>query len=115
NERATGERPRDWGTAETLAYATLLDEGTRVRVSGQDARRGTFSHRHAVLFDARAGRRYMPLMHVNRGPSQIEVWDSPLSAAGVLGFECGYSLDTPDALVVWEAQFGDFANTAQVI
>jgi len=114
-ERARGEKPLDWGTAETLAYATLLEEGTAVRVSGQDSRRGTFSHRHAVLFDARTGRRYMPLMHVNEKLCKIEVWDSPLSEAGVLGFEYGYSLDTPEALVIWEAQFGDFANTAQVI
>jgi 2-oxoglutarate dehydrogenase E1 component len=114
-ERARGEKPLDWGTAETLAYATLLEEGTAVRVSGQDSRRGTFSHRHAVLFDAKTGRRYMPLMHVADKLSKIEVWDSPLSEAGVLGFEYGYSLDTPEALVIWEAQFGDFANTAQVI
>jgi 2-oxoglutarate dehydrogenase E1 component len=114
-ERATGEKPIDWGTAEHLAFATLLSEGTRVRLSGQDARRGTFSHRHAVLFDAKTGRRYMPLMHLSDELSKIEVWDSPLSEAGVLGFEYGYSLDTPDSLVIWEAQFGDFANTAQVI
>ncbi len=114
-ERAIGEKPLDWGTAEILAYATLLEEGTRVRLSGQDVRRGTFSHRHAVLFDSITGRRYMPLMHVGEELSKIEVWDSPLSEAGVLGFEYGYSLDSPDALVIWEAQFGDFANTAQVI
>ncbi|MFT3927998.1 MAG: 2-oxoglutarate dehydrogenase E1 component [Myxococcales bacterium] len=114
-ERAVGEKALDWGTAEILAYATLLEEGTRVRLSGQDVRRGTFSHRHAVLFDAITGRRYMPLMHLGEKLSKIEVWDSPLSEAGVLGFEYGYSLDSPDALVVWEAQFGDFANTAQVI
>jgi 2-oxoglutarate dehydrogenase E1 component len=114
-DRATGEKPLDWGTAEHLAYASILEEGTRVRLSGQDSRRGTFSHRHAVLFDAKTGRRYMPLMHVGKELSKIEVWDSPLSEAGVLGFEYGYSLDSPDALVIWEAQFGDFANTAQVI
>jgi len=114
-ERARGDKALDWGTAEILAYATLLEEGTRVRLSGQDVRRGTFVHRHAVLFDAETGRRYMPLMHVTDELSKIEVWDSPLSEAGVLGFEYGYSLDSPDALVVWEAQFGDFANTAQVI
>ncbi|HEX6241419.1 MAG TPA: 2-oxoglutarate dehydrogenase E1 component [Polyangiales bacterium] len=114
-ERAKGEKQLDWGTAEILAYASLLEEGTRVRLSGQDVRRGTFVHRHAVLFDAETGRRYMPLMHVTDQLSKIEVWDSPLSEAGVLGFEYGYSLDSPDALVVWEAQFGDFANTAQVI
>jgi 2-oxoglutarate dehydrogenase E1 component len=115
HERMRGEKPLDWGSAEILAYATLLEEGTRVRLSGQDVRRGTFSHRHAVLFDAVTGRRYMPLMHVVPGLAKIEVWDSPLSEAGVLGFEYGYSLDSPDALVIWEAQFGDFANTAQVI
>jgi len=115
HERILGEKPLDWGTAEMLAYATLLEDGTRVRISGQDSRRGTFSHRHAVLFDANTGRRYMPLMHLTDPLSKIEVWDSPLSEAGVLGFEYGYSLDSPDALVVWEAQFGDFANTAQVI
>ncbi len=114
-ERARGEKSLDWGTAETLAYASLLEEGTRVRLSGQDARRGTFSHRHAVLFDARTARRYMPLMHVTQELAKIEVWDSPLSEAGVVGFEYGYSLDSPDALVIWEAQFGDFANTAQVL
>jgi 2-oxoglutarate dehydrogenase E1 component len=114
-ERVRGERQLDWGTAEILAYATLLEEGTRVRVSGQDSRRGTFSHRHAVLFDAQSGRRFMPLMHVTEPLAKIEVWDSPLSEAGVLGFEYGYSLDSPESLVVWEAQFGDFANTAQVI
>jgi 2-oxoglutarate dehydrogenase E1 component len=114
-ERATGGKPLDWGTAETLAYASLLEEGGRVRLSGQDARRGTFSHRHAVLFDARTGRRYMPLMHVTDELAKIEVWDSPLSEAGVVGFEYGYSLDSPDALVIWEAQFGDFVNTAQVL
>jgi 2-oxoglutarate dehydrogenase E1 component len=114
-ERGRGERPLDWGTAEILAYASLLEEGTRVRVSGQDSRRGTFSHRHAVLFDAQTGRRFMPLMHVTEELAKIEVWDSPLSEAGVLGFEYGYSLDSPESLVIWEAQFGDFANTAQVI
>jgi 2-oxoglutarate dehydrogenase E1 component len=114
-ERVLGEKPLDWGTAEMLAYATLLEDGTRIRLSGQDSRRGTFSHRHAVLFDANTGRRFMPLMHLTDPLSKIEVWDSPLSEAGVLGFEYGYSLDSPDALVLWEAQFGDFANTAQVI
>jgi len=114
-DRASGEKPLDWGTAEHLSYAAILEDGMRVRLSGQDSRRGTFSHRHAVLFDAKSGRRYMPLMHVGKELSKIEVWDSPLSEAGVLGFEYGYSLDSPDALCIWEAQFGDFANTAQVI
>ncbi len=105
----------DWGTAENLAMATLLDEGTRVRLTGQDARRGTFSHRHAVIYDVRTGRRYTRLGHLSERQAHLEIYDSPLSEAGVLGFEWGYSLDTPDALVGWEAQFGDFANGAQVI
>jgi 2-oxoglutarate dehydrogenase E1 component len=85
-----------------------------VRLSGQDARRGTFSHRHAVLFDTNSGEKYTPLAAL-RGSARFEVWDSPLSEAGVLGFEYGYSLDHPDGLVLWEAQFGDFTNSAQVI
>jgi 2-oxoglutarate dehydrogenase E1 component len=107
------DKPFDWGTAEQLAFATLLQEGTRVRLTGQDARRGTFAHRHAVLFDMETGEPYCPLAQLC--PTPFEVFDSPLSEAGVLGFEYGYSLDYPDALVLWEAQFGDFANTAQVI
>ncbi len=112
-ERAAANQPIDWGTGEHLAFATLLQEGKHVRLSGQDARRGTFSHRHAVLFDTKTGARYTPLASLG-APGHFEVWDSPLSEAGVLGFEYGYSLDSPDALVIWEAQFGDFANTAQV-
>jgi 2-oxoglutarate dehydrogenase E1 component len=106
-------QPFDWGTGEHLAFASLVAEGHRVRLSGQDARRGTFSHRHATLFDTASGARYTPLS--NLGGAKFEVYDSPLSEAGVLGFEYGYSLDTPDGLVIWEAQFGDFANGAQVI
>ena len=103
----------DWGTAEHLAFASLVSEGHRVRLSGQDARRGTFTHRHAVLFDMHNGTRHTPLSTLGGAP--FEVWDSPLSEAGVLGFDYGYSLDCPDGLVIWEAQFGDFANGAQVI
>ena len=105
----------DWGAAEHLAYATLLDEGYMVRLSGQDSQRGTFTHRHATMFDAITGAAHQPLAHL--GPKQgiFNVIDSPLSEAGVLGFEYGYSLDRPDGLVLWEAQFGDFANGAQVI
>jgi 2-oxoglutarate dehydrogenase E1 component len=114
HERAQARQPLDWGTAEHLAFASLLLEGKHVRLSGQDARRGTFAHRHAVLFDSKNGSRYTPLANLD-APGHFEVWDSPLSEAGVLGFEYGYSLDTPNGLVLWEAQFGDFLNTAQVI
>ncbi len=105
-------KPFDWGTSETLAYATLLHEGFRIRLTGQDSRRGTFSHRHAVIYDQVTGEARCPLNHL--GPD-FELFDSPLSEAGVLGFDYGYSLDSPDVLCAWEAQFGDFANGAQVI
>ncbi len=112
---ARGERPLDWGAAEALAFATLAVEGHRVRLSGQDSQRGTFSHRHAVLHDVEDGHRYEPLNHLAPGQAPVEVYNSPLSEAGVLGFEYGYSLDCPDGLVIWEAQYGDFINAAQVI
>ena len=112
-DRVAGGQPFDWGTAEHLAFATLVAEDRRVRISGQDARRGTFTHRHATLYDTRTGKRFTPL--ANLGAGKFEVYDSPLSEAGVLGFEYGYSLDSPDGLVIWEAQFGDFVNSAQVI
>ena len=105
----------DWGTAENLAFGTLLLEGVRCRLTGQDVRRGTFSHRHAVIFDSETGRRYTRLGHLSPDQAHLEIYDSSLSEAGVVGFEWGYSLDSPDALVCWEAQFGDFVNTAQVI
>ncbi len=119
HERAANGQALDWGTGEHLAFASLLLEGHGIRVSGQDARRGTFSHRHATLFDTDTGEPYTPLAHLG-GPTEptvgrFEVYDSPLSESGVLGFEYGYSLDRPDKLVIWEAQFGDFANAAQVI
>ncbi|HEX2679201.1 MAG TPA: 2-oxoglutarate dehydrogenase E1 component, partial [Polyangiales bacterium] len=114
-EQRDEKRPLDWGTAEALAFASLVTEGSAVRLSGQDSRRGTFSHRHAVLHDCVNGRLYTPLAFIDKKQARFEVWDSPLSEAGVLGFEYGYSLDTPDALVIWEAQFGDFANGAQVL
>jgi 2-oxoglutarate dehydrogenase E1 component len=112
---AAGEKPVDWGTAESLAFGTLLGEGARIRFSGQDVRRGTFSHRHAVLIDYLTGAEYNPLEHVTPGQGHFEIRDSALSEAGALGFEYGYSLDMPDGLVLWEAQFGDFVNGAQVI
>jgi 2-oxoglutarate dehydrogenase E1 component len=105
----------DWGTAETLAYGTLLLEGTPVRVSGQDVVRGTFSHRHAAVFDATNGRPWVPLNHLSEGQATLEAVNSPLSEEAVLGFEYGMSSGDPRRLVVWEAQFGDFVNGAQVI
>ena len=105
----------DWGVGEHLAFATLLDEGAPIRFSGQDARRGTFSHRHAVLADAKDGKRYTPLAHLRPGQGQFDIFDSPLSEAGVMGFDYGWSLDMPEALCCWEGQFGDFANGAQVV
>ncbi|MFT3771186.1 MAG: 2-oxoglutarate dehydrogenase E1 component [Minicystis sp.] len=107
--------PFDWGTGEMMAYATLLAEKTPVRISGQDVKRGTFSHRHAVLFDTKTGQSHAPLASIAEPPGRFEIYNSPLSEQGVLGFDFGYSLDYPDALVIWEAQFGDFMNGAQVI
>ena len=105
----------DWATGEALAWGTLLAEGTPVRLSGQDSGRGTFSQRHSVLVDQTNENKYVPLNHVAEGQAHFEVIDSPLNEAAVLGFEYGYSSAEPNALVLWEAQFGDFANGAQVI
>ncbi|MEO5374354.1 MAG: 2-oxoglutarate dehydrogenase E1 component [Alphaproteobacteria bacterium] len=110
----TGENI-DWATGEALAFGSLLAEGTPVRLSGQDSSRGTFSQRHAVLVDQENERTYIPLEHVRPGQAWFDVIDSPLSEESVLGFEYGYALTEPHALVLWEAQFGDFANGAQVI
>jgi 2-oxoglutarate dehydrogenase E1 component len=108
-------RPIDWAFAEALAFGTLLLEGFPVRLSGQDSRRGTFSQRHAVLYDARTGEPYLPLNHLSPSQATLQIYDSLLSEAAVLGFEFGYALESPNTLVLWEAQFGDFANGAQVI
>ena len=105
----------DWSTAEQLAFGTLLIEGNPVRLSGQDCGRGTFSQRHAVFIDQNSEERYTPLSNITKDQGSFEVIDSPLSEAGVLGFEYGFSQAEPNALVMWEAQFGDFANGAQVI
>jgi 2-oxoglutarate dehydrogenase E1 component len=106
----------DWAMGETLALGTLLDEGFPVRLSGQDVQRGTFSQRHAVLVDQEVDRRYTPLNHLEKNQKvKIEIINSMLSEEAVLGFEYGYSLAEPSALVLWEAQFGDFANGAQVV
>ena len=114
-EMADGKRPLDWAAGEMLAYATLVTSGVRVRLTGQDALRGTFVHRHAALFDVETGQPYIPLQHLSPEQAPLEIYNSPLSENGVLGFEYGYSLDVPDGLVIWEAQFGDFANAGQVI
>jgi len=112
---ADGDKPLDWSAGEALAFATLADAGVRVRLTGQDTERGTFSHRHARLHDPSSDATWMPLQHLSEGQGPVDIHNSPLSEAGVLGFEYGYSLDMPDGLVVWEAQFGDFVNAAQVI
>jgi 2-oxoglutarate dehydrogenase E1 component len=105
----------DWGGGEHLALASLLTQGVSVRLTGQDSRRGTFTHRHAAVHDAGTGEVYVPLANLSPTQGRLDLYDSPLSEAGVLGFEYGYSLDRPDGLVIWEAQFGDFTNGAQVI
>jgi 2-oxoglutarate dehydrogenase E1 component len=112
---AQGQQPLDWAAAEALAYATLATEGYPVRLSGQDTQRGTFSHRHAVLHDVRTGNSYDRFENLSPMQADCVVFNSPLSEMGCLGFEYGYSLDFPDALIAWEAQFGDFVNEAQVI
>lgn len=110
-----GEEPFDWATAESLAFASLAAEGIRIRMSGQDSQRGTFSQRHSVLHDIENGNVYMPLQHLSPNQGLVEIFNSPLSEVSVVGYEYGYSVGAPDALVIWEAQFGDFINCAQVI
>jgi 2-oxoglutarate dehydrogenase E1 component len=105
----------DWATAEAMAYGGLLLEGLPVRLSGQDCGRGTFSQRHAILYDQKTGKKYVPLNHITEDQAELEVIDSPLSELAVLGFEYGYSSAEPHELVLWEAQFGDFVNGAQII
>lgn len=114
-QMAEGELPMNWGFCENLAYASLLAESHHIRLSGQDVGRGTFTHRHAVLHDQQADRVYLPLQHIETTQGNIEVINSLLSEEAVLGFEYGYACSSPDYLVLWEAQFGDFANGAQVI
>ncbi len=114
-EMGLGKRAVDYGMAEALAFGSLVKAGVPVRLSGQDTRRGTFNQRHSVLLDIENEQEYVPLQHIAEGQAGCEIYNSTLSEAGVLGFEYGYSRDFPEALVLWEAQFGDFANVAQAI
>lgn len=113
-DMAAGTQPIDWGMAEMLAYASLVDAGVGVRLSGEDSGRGTFSHRHAVVHHQTEARRYLPLQHIRAGQASFDVYDSVLNEEALLAFEYGYSTSAPQQLVIWEAQFGDFANGAQV-
>ena len=113
-EMSRGQRPVDYGMAEAMAFATLLRQEVPLRFSGQDSRRGTFNQRHAALVDTETEEHYLPLEHIGAGEVWCEIFNSPLSEAAILGFEYGVSRDYPEALVLWEAQFGDFANGAQV-
>ncbi|HTK80774.1 MAG TPA: 2-oxoglutarate dehydrogenase E1 component [Bacteroidota bacterium] len=112
---ANGDAPVDFGMAEQLAFGTLVKQGVPVRLSGQDSKRGTFSQRHASLIDVENESEYIPLQHIATGQGWFEVYNSILSEAAVMGFEYGFSRDYPEALILWEAQFGDFANGAQII
>ena len=114
-EMADTRHPLDWSAAEALALATLATEGVPIRLTGQDTARGTFSQRHAILYDQQEGYPFAPLQQLSAEQSPVEIHNSPLCETGALGFEYGYSLDSPEALVLWEAQFGDFVNAAQVI
>jgi 2-oxoglutarate dehydrogenase E1 component len=114
-EMGSGKKPVDYGMAEALAFASLVKQGIPIRLSGQDSRRATFNQRHSVFFDIQDETEYVPLRHIAPGQAACDIYNSTLSEAGVMGFEYGYSRDYPEALVMWEAQFGDFANVAQAV
>jgi 2-oxoglutarate dehydrogenase E1 component len=114
-EMGYGKRPLDYGMAEALAFGSLAMQGTPIRLSGQDSRRGTFNQRHSVLIDILDEKEYVPMCHLAPNQARVEIYNSELSEAAVMGFEYGFSRDFPEALVMWEAQFGDFANGAQII
>lgn len=114
-QMARGEKLLDWATAEAAAFASLATEGSRIRLSGQDSVRGTFSQRHAGFHDIEDEHRYLPLQHLAPGQAPVDILNSPLTEAGVVGFEYGYSTEWPNGLILWEAQFGDFVNAAQVL
>jgi 2-oxoglutarate dehydrogenase E1 component len=114
-EMADGKHALDWSAAEALALASLATAGIRIRLTGQDTGRGTFSQRHAILYDQADGQKFVPLQNLAPEQAPVEIYNSPLCETGALGFEYGYSLDCPKSLVIWEAQFGDFVNAAQVI
>jgi 2-oxoglutarate dehydrogenase E1 component len=109
------ERSVDWATAEDLALASILADGTAIRLTGEDVERGTFSHRHALLRDGENGRVYIPLQQIPQAKAAFEIRNSPLSENAAIGFEYGYNIEAPERLVIWEAQYGDFINTAQAI
>jgi 2-oxoglutarate dehydrogenase E1 component len=114
-DKGRDEPAIDWATAEELAYATILEDAIAIRLTGQDSERGTFSHRHGVLHDAKTGEQFIPLQALDQAKAAFEIHDSPLSEAAALGFEYGYSIQAPERLVIWEAQYGDFINGAQTV